>query len=118
MGKIKKLFLAYVVTIFVLSVMYIGDSSVLNNTFIISFRADHILHALVFVPWAFFCVKLNKKLLPWFVWGLFYAICAEGIQYLIPYRSFNISDILANMIGAIVGFIIFVSIRKTVLSFK
>lgn len=114
MERIKKLFYAYVVLIFILSVMYIGESAVLNNTFIISFRADHILHALVFVPWAFFCVKLNKKLLPWFVWGLLYAICAEGIQYLIPYRSFNISDMLSNMIGVSAGFCIFVPLSKTV----
>ena len=114
MENFKKLFLAYVVLIFVLSVMYIGDSAVLNNTFIISFRTDHVLHALAFVPWAFFCVKLNKKLLPWFAFGMLYAVCAEGVQYLIPYRSFNINDMLANVLGVVTGFCIFVPLRKIV----
>lgn len=58
--KLEKLFLAYIVAIFLLTVMYIGDSNVLNNTFIVSFRADHILHVLVFIPWAFFCIRLKK----------------------------------------------------------
>jgi len=110
--KLEKLFMVYVVSIFVLNVMYIGDSDVLNNTFIISFRADHILHALVFIPWAFFCIRLKKNLLPWFVWGILYAIGAESIQYLLPYRSFNISDMLSNMIGVVVGFVVFVPLLK------
>jgi len=114
MERLKKLFIAYVVFIFISSVMYIGESGVLENTFIISFRADHILHALVFVPWAFFCVKLNKKLLPWFVVGLVYAICTEAIQYLIPYRSSNVNDMLANVIGLSAGFCMVVPFKKIV----
>ena len=114
MVNFKKLFLAYVILIFILSVMYIGDSGVLDSTFIVSFRADHILHALVFVPWAFFCVKLNKNLLPWFALGMLYAVSTEGVQYLIPYRSFNISDMLANIVGVVAGFCIFVPLKKTV----
>jgi VanZ family protein len=94
--------------------MYIGDSNVLNSTFIIFFRADHILHTLVFVPWAFFCVKLSKNLLPWFVLGILYAGSTEMAQYLIPYRSFNVSDMLANVIGVVIGFCIFVSFKKIV----
>jgi len=110
--KLEKLFLAYVVSIFILTVMYIGDSNVLNNTFIVSFRADHILHALVFMPWAFFCIILKKNLLPWFVWGILYAIGAESIQYLLPYRSFNISDMLSNIIGVSAGFVVFVPLKN------
>jgi len=94
--------------------MYIGDSNVLDSTFIIYFRADHILHALVFVPWAFFCVKLSKNLLPWFVLGILYASSTEMVQYLIPYRSFNVSDMLANVIGVVIGFCIFLPLRQTV----
>jgi len=94
--------------------MYIGDSNVLNNTFIVSFRADHILHVLVFIPWAFFCIRLKKNLLPWFVLGLLYAGCTEGIQYLIPYRSFNVSDMLSNVVGLSAGFCMVVPLQKTV----
>jgi len=53
----------------------------------------------------------SKNLLPWFVWGLLYAGCTEGIQYLIPYRSFNVSDMLANIIGVVVGFVVFIPLK-------
>ena len=110
--SIKKLFLAYVILIIFLAIVPIGDSGILNKTTIISFRADHILHALVFMPWAFFCIILKKNLLPWFVWGILYAIGAESIQYLLPYRSFNISDMLSNIIGVSAGFVVFVPLKN------
>jgi VanZ family protein len=100
-------------------VIPLDNSTHLEKITIIHFRADHLLHVAIFIPWAFFCIRqLKKNLLPWFVWGILYAAISEGLQCLVPYRSCNISDMLANMIGVVVGFIIFVSIRKTVLSFK
>jgi len=58
----------------------------------------------LFLPWAFFGVKLNKNLLLWFCLGILFAAGTEGLQYLLPYRSFNISDMIANMIGVVLGF--------------
>ena len=109
---LKYFFIIYTVLIIVLAIIPIGNSDVLTHTSIISFRADHILHVLVFIPWAFFCIRLKKNLLPWFVWGILYAIGAESIQYLLPYRSFNISDMLSNIIGVVVGFVVFVPLKK------
>lgn len=114
--KLKNIFIVYAVLIIVLAVIPIGNSDVLTHTSIISFRADHILHAMLFIPWGFFSIKIRKDLPLWFLWGLLYAAISEGIQYFIPYRSCNVSDMIANMIGVGIGFIIFISIRKTVLS--
>ena len=33
-----------------------------------------------------------------------FGICIEVIQYFIPYRSFEILDIIADIIGALIGF--------------
>ena len=113
---LKNIFLVYVVFIMLLAIAPLGNSGVLNKTTILSFRADHILHVLQFIPWAFFCVKINQgntKYLPlWFLWGIFFAVVSEGVQYLLPYRSFNISDMLANGIGVAAGFVIFVPLGK------
>lgn len=114
--KLKNIFIAYAVLIIVLAVIPLGNSEQLEKTVIFHFRAGHLFHAAIFIPWAFFCVKTKKYLPAWFIWGMLYAAISEGLQCLVPYRSCNISDMLANMIGVIVGFIIFVSIRKTVLS--
>ena len=120
-SNIKKAFLVYLVLIIIMAVVPIGNSGKLNNTFILSFRVDHILHVLQFIPWAFFFVKMNQEhnmlsaardLPLWFIWGLLYAVVSEGIQYLIPYRSFNVSDMLANGIGVSAGFVIFVPLGK------
>jgi VanZ family protein len=43
--------------------------------------------------------------------GIFYGIAMELVQkYFIPFRSFDLGDILADGIGCIVGF--FYSIKK------
>ena len=138
---LKNIFLLYLVLIILLAIVPLGNSGILNNTTILSFRADHILHALIFLPWAFFCIKTNhgytipsavrdcssyrfhcatlvkseshNKYLPlWFLWGIFFAVVSEGIQYFIPYRSFNLSDMLANGIGVVMGFVVFVLLGK------
>lgn len=108
----KNIFIAYVVLVIVLAVIPLGNSTHLEKITVIHFRADHILHALVFIPWAFFCIRLKKNLLPWFAWGILYAISAESIQYLLPYRSFNISDMLSNIIGVSAGFVVFVPLKN------
>jgi len=92
------------------------------------FRADYFLHILVFIPWmAFFSFRcspknssnLNSKF-RWFgrwryvpngrlyrgaSWagkGLVLAVVVEGVQYLLPYRSFNSMDALFNALGVTV----------------
>ena len=110
--KLKNIFIAYPVLIIVLAVIPLGNSDVLTNTFIISFRADHLLHVAIFIPWAFFCIRLKKNLPSWFVWGMLYAVVSECVQYFVPYRSFNISDMLANVIGVSAGFCIFLPLKN------
>lgn len=116
--KLKYFFITYAFLIIVLAVIPLDNSTHLEKITVIHFRTDHLLHVAIFIPWAFFCIKMNHNLLLWFVGGILYAAISEGLQCLVPYRSCNISDMLANMIGVVIGFIIFVSIRKTVLSFK
>jgi len=108
--SLKKYFSIYVLLIIILTVIPIGNSLHLENTYIIDLRLDHILHAAMFIPWAFFCIKLKKYLPVWFFWGIMFSVFCEGFQYMLPYRSFNINDMLANMIGVVVGFFIFMPI--------
>ena len=105
--SLKKYFSIYVLLIIIFTVIPIGNSHQLENTFIINFRLDYILHALEFIPWAFFCMMMRRDTWLWFAWGILFAVGTEMLQYAIPYRSFNINDMIANIIGIGIGFFVF-----------
>jgi VanZ family protein len=114
--NLENLFIVYAVLIIVLAIIPLGDSKQLEKTIILHFRADHLLHMAIFIPWAFFCIKMKKYLILWFWGGILYAAFSEGIQCWIPYRSCNINDMLANVIGVVAGFFIFVPVLKLIKS--
>jgi len=105
--SLKQYFSIYVLLIIIFNVIPIGNSHQLENTFIINFRLDYILHALEFIPWAFFCMMLSRNTWLCFALGILFAVGAEVLQCAIPYRSFNINDMIANMIGIGMGFFVF-----------
>jgi len=39
------------------------------------------------------------------VYGLLMASVAEGVQYFLTYRSYNINDMIANWMGVVVGMV-------------
>lgn len=90
----------------------INSTGELNNITILHFRGDYFFHALLFIPWAFFIVSMKKPFLFWFILGLILAIGSELIQYYLPYRAFNINDLLANSIGIIIGYTLYYSFQK------
>ena len=110
------LFLFYCLALLLLAILPInGVSSPLNHTFIVKVRLDYLFHSLVFIPWmllisfAFTNGNRNKRfsyILLLLSYGLLTAIITEGIQYFLPYRSFNINDLLANLIGVTIGIIL------------
>jgi len=88
--------------------MYVGD-----------LRADYLLHMAIFLPWMILIwLYLNKrnvtgsvrfkKALLWLTAGVVLAVFAEGIQFYLPHRSFNIMDVLANVTGVVLGSAVFV----------
>ena len=107
------LFLFYCIALLLLAILPInGVSSPLNHTFIVKVRLDYLFHSLVFIPWMlliFFAYNNGNRYIKlsyipiWLSYGLLVALFTEGIQYFLPYRSFNINDLLANLIGVILG---------------
>jgi VanZ family protein len=65
----------------------------------------------MFIPWVFllgsiagFGTGVNAgKVILLVAAGIAFAVAHEGIQYLLPYRSFNINDLLANGLGVLIG---------------
>lgn len=84
----------------------VGNSEKLDNIYVLRFRGDYIVHALMFVPWAFVRPVKRISVFVWLLLGLVLAVGGEGIQYFIPYRAFNINDMVANVMGVLVGFVL------------
>ncbi len=108
--------LSYVFLILLLHVIPFGSSmTALNKAEVASIRMDYLLHALVFLPWAIivwwvysvnFFKKPGKALL-WLFAGVILAAGAEYIQYFLPYRAFNINDVIGNVSGVVLGSVVF-----------
>jgi VanZ family protein len=78
-----------------------------------TFRLDHILHVILFLPSAFvFFNKFKWKLVVLFLAVHLMASGFEFIQWHIPYRAFTIKDLQANLIGTFSGFLILYFLYK------
>jgi VanZ family protein len=113
---LKKIAISYTLLIILLAVLPINNgNSFLNNVFILSFRLDYLLHFAIFIPWMFMIwlfsgARFNRTLwkpLRWILVGLILAVTTECIQYFLPYRSFNINDLAANILGVLMGSVFF-----------
>lgn len=103
----KKLFWLYFAVIILLMIIPINTSGSLNHVTVIKVRGDYFFHVLLFLPWAFFGPCMRKNLWLWLLLGLLFAVSTETLQYFIPNRRFNINDMLSNLIGIILGLIVF-----------
>jgi VanZ family protein len=103
------LFWLYILSIFLLAVLPINsqDNMVLNHTYVVHIRVDHLLHGVQFLPW--FLLGIYCRQIPVYkllIIGLLLAILTEGIQYFLPYRAFNINDMISNVFGVVAGLVI------------
>lgn len=105
---IRVLAYLYLVVLFLLMVIPIGNGTLITDIYIINYRGDYILHCLVYLPWMFAGkIILGKRLntLGWLALGAATAAALEYIQMLLPYRGFNINDLVAGVIGVVVSYI-------------
>ena len=110
--NIRLLFLAYTVLLILLAVLPINSSgSAINNTYLVTIRLDYLLHFAVFIPWVVllrmysetsFRKNLGKTVLLLLA-GIGFAAANEAIQYFLPYRAFNMNDLVANSVGVVLG---------------
>lgn len=114
--KIGLLFWFYTVVIILLCVLPINASeSSLNNISIVSVRLDYLVHIFLFIPWMLlwkyytkqsFDKSMDKTILLISV-GCLFAFSTEIVQLYLPYRAFNINDLIANIVGVGIGIVFF-----------
>lgn len=85
------------------------------DNYLLGLRLDHLLHASVFIPctlflWDLYGVGKRK----WAVWPTAVAvgIVTETVQWLLPYRGFDINDMVANFLGVTLGWLLIVAVRR------
>ncbi|MFO7988622.1 MAG: VanZ family protein [Desulfotignum sp.] len=98
--KYRVLLFLYLVFLVVMITVPLG-TTILSDTYVFELRLDHLVHVLVFAPLVVLW-RLGFPRHP--VWkivgvGVVLAVGLEGVQYLLPYRSGNVSDALANIVG-------------------
>ena len=100
----KRLSCAYFAALALLMWLPLNGAVVLDN-FVFGLRADHLLHASVYLPCVFFLQRLSG----WpgkrsYAVALGIGIFTESVQYILPYRGFDVNDMLANAVGITLGF--------------
>lgn len=85
------------------------------DNFVFGLRLDHLLHASVFIPCALFWMDSFKgRGRSWCTWLAAVATClfTEGVQYLLPYRGFDVNDLVANVLGVSLGWLAVLAARR------
>ncbi|MCA1786287.1 MAG: VanZ family protein [Desulfobacteraceae bacterium] len=106
MMKFKTFLGLYLVFLVVMVLVPLGElNTTLSDTFVFELRLDYLVHVLVFAP----VVVLWKLGFPrhsmWVIMGVgvVLAVGLEGVQYLLPYRSWNVNDAVGNVVGVVLG---------------
>lgn len=113
-GVVKTAFAIYFGVILLLVVFPFNDRISPDNYFIINLRGDYFLHILAFSLWPIFGLLMQKHLAWWLLYGILFAVFTESLQFFLPYRSFNINDLIFNSIGIVIGyfFVMFLKIFR------
>lgn len=106
------LFFIYLLVVLLLGLLPLNAASALNDIYVINLRGDYFLHIFLFVPWMLLSPQKYHKIRIWLLGGLLFACSLEGIQYLLPYRTFNINDLIYNCVGVVIGWSMLLIAKK------
>jgi glycopeptide antibiotics resistance protein len=110
----------YLLLLLILAVIpFSKGSTSLNNTYTLHIRGDYLVHALFYIPLPVFLLLSRwgrqKGWMPVILLSLMAVVLLESVQMLIPYRAFNINDMIANGVGVVIGLLFFVSFGNRLL---
>lgn len=110
MTKLKPpIAIIFIISLIILMVVPIWNSTI-TNTFVVGFRLDYIIHCLIYIPWMLVGKMIfnnSFKPLLWLIVGVVLSVSLELIQLIIPYRSFNINDLVAGVIGVLLSYLFY-----------
>ena len=111
---VKWLFWGWLIIVVVFNVIPLGKETnrSLSGNKIYQFRLDYVVHSLTFLVFAWIWVLGKIKNVCWFegnevlkFGGIVFisALGLELLQIIIPYRTFNPMDMIANLFGALLA---------------
>lgn len=101
----KYIFWFYLVFLIAVSLMPLGSvNQSLSESQAVSVRLDYLLHGLVYLPLASFLWFVTRSYVVIIVTAIALALGMELAQLLVEHRTYNINDLIANVLGAIAGF--------------
>ena len=107
----RKVLFIYSLFIIIISVLPVNSPKELENL-----DADKIVHLLIYsvfvLLYAVSFFRRSHLYIKSFVYGFCLGLFIEILQYFIPYRSFDVLDIAANSLGAVVGLFIVYRLKK------
>ena len=100
----------YILILFVGAIIPLGSrEQSLNTTYTFHIRWDYLLHAIIYLPMPVLMgFSFRHERLFWIrviSFSLLITVLFETIQLVVPYRAFNINDMLANGIGVLIGLV-------------
>jgi glycopeptide antibiotics resistance protein len=110
--------------IYILLMILIGIMSIIPDTALDKvsdtyklFSGGYLFHILAYGVFCFFALMYNityqrHSLFIMLLFISIYSIILEVIQYFLPYRTFNLYDILASLIGVAVGVVFYFLYRS------
>ena len=98
----------YITVLFVAAVIPLSaGTKPLYHNYTFHIRWDYILHMIVYLPMPLLMgFSQKKRELLWvrvIVISLLITVMFEAVQLVVPYRAFNINDMLANALGVLIG---------------
>ncbi len=100
--KSSKIRLIFYISIFLILVFSIIEF----NLTLLSFSNDKLIHLLVFLYLSITALLSDFKINIWFLYFIliFYGFIIEVLQSFLPYRFFELNDLLMNIIGVTIAF--------------
>lgn len=117
--NLKSRAILYICLLLLGSVVPIGprSSDILMDNYTLDIRWDYLVHAFIYLPLPIILFRSFRSM-KWgsFTWLVFFSLVIpalfEVLQMLIPYRNFNINDLMANGFGVIIGWVLALFFRK------
>ena len=114
--NLKLLAISYTILIVVLSLSPI-PRAIPNFKF---FEMDKLIHLTMYfiliLLWGINLISFKFSLIKILFLTIFFGLLIETLQYLLPFgRNFDLGDIIANSVGAIIGIIILLFYKKKLL---
>jgi VanZ family protein len=110
--NIKIITYIYIIALLLATVLPVNGSGALNDNYTLNIRWDYLLHALVYIPLPLLMKTLLKSTGKVIFFSLLIGAGLEFLQIAVPFRSFNVNDLMANLTGVVMGITVLLGFRR------